>query len=436
MKISTTDSRIGRKVWEGTAFLQHHRKLISVPLREPTGNIPLSMLYFVNVNMAFGAENMGVLVISFDAVGDKVFEAMAADGNYPNVARFKREAYYRGGLKTIFVSNTYPIHATISTGKLPKDHGVISNLLAPNKNGERPWAQMAKNIKTKTIWDAAKEKKLSTAAMIWPVTCGAKIDWHMPEVHPEKGQNIVLRSFMYGSPFFQIAAQLRHGRKLIKALKAGGGLLELDSFVTAVTCDMLEKKRPDLALVHLVSYDSAFHYAGSTGRETEIAKKALDANLGQLLKSWGENTVIVFSDHSQLDVNENVNLHDIYGSAVFEQVGGSAFVSGPIRGLEEQPWFERYLTKEEMEESGYADKPVIGIAAKLGYVFSESDKYKGAHGYPTDYENYNVFYAIKGKSFLLGQKQDWLKNRLMDVTAIIARELDLDMDILKEYGVR
>jgi len=379
---------------------------------------------------------MGVLVISFDAVGDKVFEAMAVSGEYPNIARFKREAHYRGGLKTIFVSNTYPIHTTISTGKLPKDHGIVSNLLSPNKNGERPWAQMARLIKAKTIWDAAKEKKLSTAAMIWPVTCGAKIDRHIPEVHPEKGQNIVLRSFMYGSPLFQIAAQLKHGRKLVKALKTGGGLLALDRFVTAATCDMPGKKKPDLALVHLVSYDSAFHYYGSAGKEIEIAKKALDENLGRLLESWGDNTVIVFSDHSQLDVNENVNLYDIYGNAVFEQVGGSAFLGGAVQGLEKQPWFERYLTKDEMEESGYAGRSLVGIAAKPGYAFSESGKYKGAHGYPADYENYDVFYAVKGENFSPGREQGWLKNRLTDITAIIARELSLDMDILKEYDVR
>jgi len=106
------------------------------------------------------------------------------------------------------------------------------------------------------------------------------------------------------------------------------------------------------------------------------------------------------------------------------------------KGLEGQPWFERFLTKNEMEESGYADKQLIGIAAKPGYIFSESSKYKGAHGYPTDYENYNVFYGVKGKSFLPGQEQNWLKNRITDITAIVARELDLDMDILEEYGVR
>ncbi|MCL2193106.1 MAG: ectonucleotide pyrophosphatase/phosphodiesterase [Treponema sp.] len=379
---------------------------------------------------------MGILVISFDSISDKVFEVMAGDSaNYPNIARFKRESHYQGGLKTVFMSNTYPIHATISTGKLPKDHGIISNLLPPNKNGERPWAQMAKDIKAKTIWDAAREKKLSTAAMLWPVTCGAKIDYHVPEVHLEKGQNLLLRSLMYGSVFFQLSALLKHGGKLIKALK-GIGQPELDDFTTSVTCDMLKKTKPDLTLVHLIAYDIMFHYAGSKGSEIEIAKKAMDANLGRLLESWGEDTVIVFSDHSQLDVNESINLHDIYGNAVFEQTGGSAFLSSckpatdkSALSLEEQPWFERYLTEEEMEESGYANKQILGIAAKPGCIFSEKDKYKGAHGYPTDYENYNVFYGVRGKNFT-----PWhgLKNHITDVTAIIARELNLDMDILKE----
>ena len=378
---------------------------------------------------------MSVLVISFDAIGDKAFEDMASDSEkYPNIARFKQEAYYQGGVKTVFMSNTYPVHTSISTGKLPKDHGIISNLLPAKSCGAPPWAQMAKYIKTKTIWDAAREKKLSTAAMLWPVTCGAKINYHMPEVHLEKGQNLLLRSLLYGSVFFQLAAVLKHGRMLLKALK--GDHVELDNFTSVVTRDLLKRKKPDLVLVHLIAYDTMFHFTGSKGKEMDIAKKALDTNLGILLENWGENTVIVFSDHSQLDVSENIDLNDIYGNAVFEQTGGSAFTDKAIEGLEEQPWFGRYLTKEEMEESGHIDKHILGIAAKAGYVFSSgSYRFKGNHGYPADYENYNIFYAVKGKNFRQGHEQNWLKNKITDTTAIIARELNLNMDILEEYKV-
>jgi len=388
---------------------------------------------------------MGVLVISFDSVGDKAFEAMADDGeNYPNVARFRREAYWRGGLKTVFVSNTYPVHATVSTGRLPRDHGITSNLLPPKENGERPWAQMARLIKAKTVWDAAREKKLSTAAMLWPVTCGAKIDYHMPEVHLEKGQNMLFRSLLYGSAFFQMRAILRHGGKLAKAIRGrlrgiGIGQPELDDFTTSVTCDMLGRVKPDLTLVHLIAYDLLFHFAGSGGREIETAKKAMDTNLGRLLDAWGDDTAVVFSDHSQLDVHENIDLNALYENAGFDQAGGSAFADRSAmalaRGIELQPWFGRYLTDGELEESGHSAASVFGIAAKAGCSFSEGGGYRGNHGYPTDYENYGVFYGVRGKNFLPGGEQGWLKNRITDVTAIIARELDLDMDILGEYGV-
>ena len=381
---------------------------------------------------------MSVVVISFDAVSDEVFQAMALDTeNYPNVARFKQEAYYVGGIKTAFLSNTYPIHTTISTGKQPKEHGIISNLLPPKKNGERPWAQMAKYIKTKTIWEAAREKKLSTAAVLWPVSCGAKIDYNMPEVHPEKGQNLLFRGLLYGSVFFQLAALFKHRgilRKVLKSYLGRGGQPELDNFTTAVSRDVLKNKKPDLTLVHLIAYDTLFHFFGAKGKEIDIAKKAMDTNLGGILESFSGDTVIVFSDHAQLDVKETVNLRAVYGNAVFEQCGGSAFLNTAIDGLEEQVWFGRYLTKEEMRESGYAEKPVLGIAAKPSYAFAESGSYKGNHGYPPDYENYNVFYAVKGGNFAAEKERKWLKKRITDVTAIIARELNLDMDILEEYS--
>ena len=370
---------------------------------------------------------MGALVISFDAIGDKAFEVMALDSkNFPNIARFKEQAFYRGGVKTVFMSNTYPVHTSISTGKLPKDHGIISNMLPPKKNGERPWAQMAKYIKTKTIWDAAKEKKLTTAAILWPVTNGAKIDYHLPETHTEKGQNPLFRRFVYGSFFFQLAALFKYGWMLVKTLienkMKGIGQPAVDNFITAVTCNLLKRKKPDLVLIHLLAYDHMFHYAEPGAKERDIAKKAMDINLGKLLTSWGDDTVIVFSDHSQFDIKENINLNAIYGDNVFEQCGGCAFLHKPIEGIEKQSWFERYLTKEEMLESGYSDKQVIGLAAKPGYCFSESNVYKGNHGYPADYENYKVFYAVRSRNFIPEYE---LKNHITDVTAIIINELKL-----------
>ncbi|MCL1995301.1 MAG: ectonucleotide pyrophosphatase/phosphodiesterase [Defluviitaleaceae bacterium] len=373
---------------------------------------------------------MGILVISFDAVGDKVFEKMAGSGDYPNITSFYNEATYCGGIKSIFVSNTYPIHTTISTGKLPKDHGVIANTLPLTKSGDRPWVQFASMIKAKTLWDAAKEKGLKTASLLWPVTCKAKIDYNMPEVHLLKGQNRIIRHLMYGSKFFQIKAMLKH-RHLLKNMKdIEKSQPQLDNFTTAIGVDLLKEKKPDLALVHLIAYDHICHHTGLDSSEIKEAKKALDDNLGRLLGAW-HGTVLVFSDHSQLPVHENINLCDLYKED-FLQLGGCAFFQKPLAEISEQHWFGRYLTKEEMSSSGHDSRYDFGIAAKPGFNFSDGENiFKGDHGYPVDYENYNTFYAIN-KEIDYAHK---LKGSVRDVTAIIAKELGLDMDIIAEYGL-
>ncbi|MCL1986666.1 MAG: alkaline phosphatase family protein [Firmicutes bacterium] len=370
---------------------------------------------------------MPILAISFDGVGDIAYESMAAEAEkYPNIAAFKANGFYRNNVSTVALSSTYPIHATISTGKVPSVHGIISNYIdATRSDSAAPWAQMASLFKHKTLWDAAKDKNLKTAAFLWPVSCGGKIDYHIPEYHKQTGENQVICNLKYGSKFFQLKTFLKH-KHLLDGIKQPN----LDNFTTTVACDLLATKKIDLMLVHLIAYDDFCHNFGSTG--TEPAKKALDENLGRLLNAWGENPVIIFADHSQLDLVEVINLEKLYPNT-FTQNGGSAFIKNAknLEGktLESQYWFGRFLTEEEMTESGHSAYFSAGITAKVGYSFGEKPM-KGEHGYPPSYENYQIFYNTNKKI------SQTLKGNIRDVTAIIANELQLDMDILDEYGWR
>ncbi|MCL2016483.1 MAG: ectonucleotide pyrophosphatase/phosphodiesterase [Defluviitaleaceae bacterium] len=387
---------------------------------------------------------MPILVISFDGVGDIAYEKMAANAaDYPNIAALKRDGYYKNAVSTVFLSSTYPIHATVSTGKLPKDHGIISNYAdATRSDDAAEWAQMANMINGKTIWDCAKQKRLKTAAFLWPVSCGAKIDYHIPEYHKQAGENQIICNLKYGSKLFQLKTFLKY-KHLLDGIKQPN----LDNFTTAAVCNLLDKldkteknpkKNVDLVLVHLIAYDDFCHRYGNGN--TQPAQKALDENLGKLLKSWGNKPVIVFSDHSQLDVAEVVNLENILPDT-FVQNGGSAFLknakiledtekSAKIDGLQNQPWFGRFLTSDELAESGQPSK--LGIAAKVGYSFGNKPL-KGDHGYPSNYENFQIFYNTINTKKNISHS---LKGTICDVTAIIAHELQLDMEILDEYGLR
>jgi len=362
---------------------------------------------------------MAILVISLDGMTDQVFEAMAsAPATYPNIAKFKDQSDYRGGVRTMFVSNTYPIHASISTGKLPREHGITSNYV--ETAGKRRWAQLSSYIQSETIWDAAHKQGLSIAAILWPITCGAgNIRWNFPEVHLHGQENQLVESLRHGSCGFQLGAFLRHGGKLLKGIGQPG----LDRFTTAVTCDLLRKHRPDLTLLHLIAYDTLSHWNGGKSEKLDLARRALDECLGRLLDAAGDATVLVFSDHGHLDVAKVIDLTQLFNDALLEQCGGSAFLTRPVDGIENSPWFGRFLTAQELDESGFAARgAALGIAAKPGYTFGTGSQ-RSDHGYPADYEDYQVFYALRGNARPL----EPVYGDVRDITAVIANELGLTM---------
>jgi hypothetical protein len=399
---------------------------------------------------------MKVLVISFDAVSD--MDVLKMSAFCPNIASFLKNSQLQTGVKTVFVSNTYPVHTTVSTGVIPGKHGIITNV----ENGA--WVSDSRRIQAKTIWDAAKEKHLTTAAILWPVTGYAKIKYNLPEIHIRHKQNQLVENLRAGSPSFQLKEFLRHGRKLNGIAQPG-----LDDFVTAVSEDVLREKEPDLTLVHLTVYDDAYHHHGLEGHYLLEAAKHLDTNLGRLVAAAGEDTrIILFSDHGQLpvfdivDPNELLIERKIPGD--FELCGGSAFYcpqgqeaesslhSSSVFSLpddfvsidrlipeqrqlnddlQNKEWFQRYLTRQEMEESGMNRVSTFGIAAKTGWCFGhEGDVYKGNHGYPTDYQDYQVFYAVKEPAFSTqrtGLSVHHEGGHITDVTKIIVDSLNLKM---------
>jgi predicted AlkP superfamily pyrophosphatase or phosphodiesterase len=68
-----------------------------------------------------------LLIISFDAVGDRVFDRLAA---LPNTAAFLRSAALARDVSSVFLTNTYPVHASVLTGLPQSEHAIISNVEA------------------------------------------------------------------------------------------------------------------------------------------------------------------------------------------------------------------------------------------------------------------------------------------------------------------
>jgi len=378
-----------------------------------------------------------LLIISFDAVADSVWKS--APESCRNIKAFTSSAETFTGVRSVFLSNTYPIHCSVATGKPPRDHKVLNNV-APFPVPHPKWTISASAIKARAIWQAAAEAGLKVASFLWPCTGGSPhIRWNIPEIPPVPGQNQIAANLKEGSKLLQLGVILRHG-DLVRKVSMG----TVDELTTVCAADILRRKRPDLTLVHLTRTDYLGHELGPGPETSALMHEAIDKNLGALLDAAGEDTeVIAMSDHGCKAVHTDIIPNDLlkemglFGEGCFfECCGGSAFlhaaalpepkllaVKERTAGLE---GFSRFLAEDEMSESGRAGLP-FGFGLAQGYsAEAVPTGHKGNHGYPLDMPDYHVFYAVRGRGFSPGAKREG--GSLLDIAPIAASLLGVDMD--------
>jgi len=386
-----------------------------------------------------------MLIISFDAVGDSELERLMERPAFSGFA--KRAAVFRK-VPTLCPSNTYPIHASVATGALPSVHGLISNT-EPFPSRHPAWNNREEGIRAKTLWQAATEKGIASAAVFWPVTGYSRtIRFNIPEMMPRPGKNHLATMMKAGSKLLQAKMFLRHGKML-----DGISQPKLDSFAAACMADIIREKKPGLALVHLTAYDTLCHANGRGSGALEAAFESLDRSLAALLEAAGEDRdVIIFSDHCQLNVHTATEPNGILVRAglmgrekdawapggsgcFFECCGGTAFFHagsladsrvGELRGeVERSEGFRRFLTSREMLDSGY-EGTAFGFCALEGYSFAAfAPGHKAEHGYPPDMQDYEVFYLARTRWLPPGKAADG--GSLLDIAPLAARSLGLEM---------
>ncbi|MDR3303653.1 MAG: ectonucleotide pyrophosphatase/phosphodiesterase [Treponema sp.] len=360
-----------------------------------------------------------LLIVSFDAVGDRVFERLRV---LPHTGAFLERAAVARKVRSVFLTNTYPVHTSVITGVPPSRHGLVANEEAfPTRHGE--WNYRASLIGAKTLWQAAFEKGLSVASGLWPVTGGAsEIRWNLPEIMPRPGDNQVLLNLKHGSKLMQMGMFLRH-RRLLDGINQPA----VDRFTAASMVDVLRRHKPDLALVHFTAYDALCHRYGEDFDKLDEALHVMDDGFGAFLGAVTDETaVILFSDHAQLPLDQTLTPNDLLvelglmqqdaagtyrpaeSGCFFECAGGSAFFhAGTVderhaalvrQRLAESPGFNRFLTPEEMAECGSAGR-AFGFCALPGSDYEAYDHgERGQHGYPADYDGFRVFYAARAPS--------------------------------------
>jgi predicted AlkP superfamily pyrophosphatase or phosphodiesterase len=365
-----------------------------------------------------------LLMLSFDAVGDQDVDFLMS---LPNFSSLAGKGTLVREVASIFVSNTYPTHTTIQTGVYPKSHGIMDNTWTVPGSKEEKWRFKAKNIRVRSLVSEAIRTGRTICAVLYPVTGGAKIRYHFPEIAGHlPAWKRALKTIRYGQPIYVISQILRY-RHLIKQIKEDSPD-SLDRFTTAIAARTILTKAPELVMVHLLDTDGTKHIYGPETKESEQSLIRLDDRLGDLLcaveKSGhaSEYSILIFSDHNCRSVSSILHPQDLLKAkgftekeAFFHNAGGSCFLkiltpqdsprhaalTGFVDSFLTVRGVERLLTAEEMAISGAAGEFDFGFAAKDGFAFGED--LSGQHGYPLDREKYFTFYLAVGEDMPAGK---------------------------------
>lgn len=241
------------------------------------------------------ASERHVVLISLDGLRpafylDETWEA-------PNLRALLTAGAHARAVEPVFPSVTYPNHASMATGMRPVRHGIAFNTRFDPARKHARWYADAADLRATAIWDWAREAGLSTAAVSWPTTLGARITSLVPE------QDYFVRAAPL-EPFLQASTPGLFER-LHLAPRAGmfRDVVQWDAFLTETAAALIRRERPRLLLLHLVELDFRQHRGGPEGAGVRDALRRVDAHVGAILAALrgaglaDRTAVIVTGDH-------------------------------------------------------------------------------------------------------------------------------------------
>lgn len=252
-----------------------------------------------------------LILISHDAM---VYEDLQRLSQHPDVAYLLENGSTIKGLRTVYPSITYPVHSTIVTGAYPEKHGVWHNeIVTVGANKDVPWNWEAKSNKCYSIFQAAKEAGLTTAAVFWPVTGNHPyVDYLIPEYLPH-GDETLAEGFRKMGSSEQVIKEIVEPNLPMVEGKLGHPYV--DEFIIQCACDIVRKYNPDVILIHPAAVDNCRH---KNGVFSEVLNDILDYSAkwtSMLMDAARSNgpledvNFVIMSDHGQVDLDGVMNLN-------------------------------------------------------------------------------------------------------------------------------
>lgn len=382
---------------------------------------------------------MRLCMISLDAVSRPDADRLT---RLPALSALKARGVFCDNVRTIYPTLTYPIHTSLITGCYPSSHGIGHNqpFQPDTPPALRAWHWEAGEIQQKTLHQAAREKGMDVASILWPVSgkCPA-IRRNFPEVLPLPGENAALKMLRYASPLWLLRMEARYGRQR-KSIQQP----DLDDYA-ALLCEKLYASRrpPQVLTVHLVDCDAMRHRFGVESPEAHAAMARLDARVGRIVQAvrragLEEETIFcIVSDHGQQDAPHGVLLDAALRKACgarAQSLGMGAYIFGhdlaaARRALEEnaEAWRVAHIySAQELRALGAPREVSLAVDAAEGACFlDEWEQTHGEHGFSLNCPQARTLLLLAGGPFRA--RAALPQADLVDIAPTLARALGLSL---------
>ncbi len=423
----------------------------------------LITVFFAPLNAQSTARH--VILVSIDGMRPIEYTDRDRQVRIPTLQAMVNSGCASPGAIGVFPSVTYPTHTTLVTGHVPAVHGILSNTpLDPLGLTKSGWYYYAEQIKVPALWDVVKAGGGTTAAVSWPVTVGAKVDYLIPEYRPARAEDDIALLRALSTP------------GLVREIEAQLGPLHPeqhnDEWRAKAAAHIFAKYKPALMLVHLFELDHEEHYQGLDSPEANATLQRTDALLASLNarveEAAGRDSVawIITSDHGFQKVEKELHPKVLLRSLGYltyangkrveswrvypRSAGGmAAFVAKDANDREAMETTRKHLqllaadpqfgirkmyTKEELAAMGAFPDAFLAIDMALGFAVGSSTEgplvtpsgaTKGTHGF--DPENPNMFASLILSGAGVAPCRALESARLVDVAPTAAALLGLSL---------
>ncbi|MFD0339666.1 alkaline phosphatase family protein [Streptomyces sp. NPDC127117] len=234
-------------------------------------------------------------------------------GEMPHVAAIGQEGF-TARLDTVFPAVTATVHATLTTGLLPRDHGAVANGWYHRDHGEvMMWRQHNALVRGEKVWQAARKQDPdhTTAYLCWWWAMGADVDTVLtprPVYHYDGRKSPDCYTVPAG---LRDELTARQGEFPLFNYWGPTASIASTRWIAGAARHVVDTRRPDLSFIYVPHLDYDLQRYGPDSPRAVRAAREADAALAPLLGDLRDRgtTVVALSEYGIGPVSRPVDIN-------------------------------------------------------------------------------------------------------------------------------